>query len=355
MSVERILSVKHVLPLTTIRRERRLPVPGTVPVRLSEKVLPTDVVAEAEVAPRHVFIDLARGLGVSARDVGRYLTRERGERVETGEVIAGPVGITRRTVRAPADGRIVKITDGRVLFEIRPAPYEIRAGFPGTVTATDGSRVVTVETVGALIQAEWGNGLQEWGVIRVVGERPEDQLQTDRLDIELRGAIVVAGICDNPAPLHQAAELSLRGLVLGSMPADLIPVAQRQPFPVMVTDGFGALPMNAPAFELIQSNSGREAALDASMGDRFGARRPEIIIPLPASSRVELPAEFVPLKPGVRVRVVRPPHHGAVGVVREVVPKAVDFPSGIRSRGASVDLEGIGLETIPLANLEILQ
>jgi hypothetical protein len=42
-------------------------------------------------------------------------------------------------------------------------------------------------------------------------------------------------------------------------------------------------------------------------------------------------------------------------VVREVVEEAVAFPSGILARCAAVDLEGIGTETVPLANLEVLQ
>ena len=46
---------------------------------------------------------------------------------------------------------------------------------------------------------------------------------------------------------------------------------------------------------------------------------------------------------------------GAVGQVREVLPKAISLPSGILARCAIVDLDGFGAATVPLANLEILQ
>ncbi len=355
MVLEYLAPVKHVIPLTTIRRERLLPVPGTVAVRVREKVQAQDVLAEADAQPRHIFIDVARGLGVAASQVPQLVTRERGERVEIGDIIAGPVGLARRTVRAPADGRIAALSEGRVLFEVRGRSIEVRAGFPAVVVATDGTRLVTVETTGALIQAAWGNGRQDFGVMRVIGDDPGEPLVTDKLDINLRGAVIVAGNCDNPAPLHQATELSVRGLILGSMASDLIPVVRRLPYAVLILEGFGRIPINSAAYALITSNVGREVAVDARPAQPYDPHRPEMIIPLPASREVGLPDEVVLLVPGVRVRVTRDPYHGAVGVVRELLEHAVEFPSGILARSANVELEGIGDVPVPLANLEVLQ
>ena len=65
--------VSHVVPLTIVRRDRTLPFPGTVTARLNERVQAVDVIAEAETAPRHIFLDLARGLGVSAKEAPGFL------------------------------------------------------------------------------------------------------------------------------------------------------------------------------------------------------------------------------------------------------------------------------------------
>jgi hypothetical protein len=347
--------VLHVSPLTTIRRQRTLPLPGRITVQLNQRVRSSDVVAEVEISPRHEFIDIARGLGVENREVSRYLIRERGERIEKGGVIAGPVGITRRTVRAPSDGRIVAISGGKVLFEVRSKPLMLKAGFPGEIVGTDGTTSVTIETTGALIQGVWGNGRQDFGVMRIIGEGPRDRFLTDQLDIGLRGAVLIAGICDHPAPLYQAKELSIRGLILGGLSGELIPVAQRLPFPIIILEGFGSLPLDAPVWELLSTSRGREAALDANIHNPYDSERPEVIIPLPVVNPVDLPDDIVALARGIRVRVTRAPYQGMVGMVEEIMPQVVSYPSGILARSAKVDLDVFGSTNVPLANLEVLQ
>lgn len=346
--------VAHVLPITTVRRVRTLPVPGSVTVRVNERVQAQDVIAEAELAPRHHFLDLSRGLGVPLREASQHLVKSPGDRVDSGDIIAGPVGLTRRTVRAPADGRIAAMIDGRVLFEARGRPFELRAGFPSVVISTDGVRTVTLEATAALISGVWGNGKQDFGVIRLVGDGPDSGLRTRELDIQFRGAVLVAGYADNPAPLHQATELSIRGLVLGGLASPLIPVARRMPYPILVMEGFGRLPFSEPIYSLLRNNAGREAAVEARLTETYRAERPEIVIPQPANREVDLPEEVIPLGAGKRVRALRGSARGSVGVIREILDRAVGYPSGLLARSAVVDLEGSGPITVPLANLEVI-
>jgi hypothetical protein len=206
-----------------------------------------------------------------------------------------------------------------------------------------------------LIQGVWGNGKQDFGVLRLVGEGPDSRLRPGSLDIQLRGAVLAAGFVDSAAALQQVTELSVRGLILGGLSSELIPAARRLPFPVIVTEGFGEVPISEPVFALLKNNAGREAAIEGRPPEPYELDRPEIIIPLPANRDVKPPDEVVPLAAGLRVRVLRGPERGGVGVVREVMQKAVGYPSGILARSAFVDMEGSGPMAIPLANLEILQ
>jgi hypothetical protein len=352
---EILSSVSHVSPMASIRRERELPFPGTVVARLNEKVLANDVIAEGEQTPSYLFLDLVRSLGVSEKDVARFLLHAAGDRLEAGELIAGPAGVGRRTVRAPAAGRIVTFHRGRLLYEVRGKAIGMRAGFPGMVIGTDGTRSVTLETPGALVQGIWGNGRQDFAMLRTVGGGPAERIRTDQLDINLRGALLIGGILDQAATMQQMTQLTVRGLVVGSVTSDLITQVLRMPFPIVLTEGFGEIPMNSAAYSLLTTNAGREAAIDARLGDPFSLQRPEIIIPLPATRKSELPEEVVALAAGTRVRILRPPYAGAVGVIRELPAKAVDYPSGLLARSALVELEGTGTRSVPLANLEVLQ
>jgi hypothetical protein len=174
------------------------------------------------------------------------------------------------------------------------------------------------------------------------------------LEVNLRGAVLLAGVCDNAAPLHQATELSVRGLILGSITAELIPIALRMVYPILLTEGFGTAPMNRVAYDLLNSNAGREASLEAILREPYSRQLPEVIIPLPASPRLSSPERAIQLAPGVRVRCMRAPYAGTVGTIRHLIPKAETFPSGILARSALVELEGTGPVSIPLSNLEVL-
>jgi len=347
--------ITHVSPLTVIRRELVLPRAGTVLVRLTQKVQGRDVVAECEGDPEYIFLDAARGLGVEIDQVGQYMVKERNVWVEEGDILAQREGLSRRAIRAPGNGRIVILSGGRILFEQTGELFRMRAGFPGNVVETDGIQGVILETVGALIQCSWGNSGQDFGVMRMVGSGPDDRMTTTLLDINLRGAILVAGVCDGEEPLKQAADLSIRGLILGSMQASLISLVRKLPYPVVLTDGFGSRGINAPAFDLLSGNIGREAAVNARSSNPYAFHRPEVIIPLPASPQADIPEEIVLLEPGVRVRILRSSHSGAAGMVREILPDAEIYPSGIRASSALVDLGDLGTVTVPLANLEVLQ
>jgi len=353
----------HIAPLASIRRERRLAVPGQVTVQLHQKVSAEDVVARAVMRPGHHLVDFAGALGLPPDRAARYLVGDPGEEVAEGDTIAGPVGLIRKRVIAPVRGRVVMAENGKVVLEMEARNVELRAGIPGTVVRVEPNEGVTIETVGVLIQGIWGNGKEGWGTLRAITEGPAGELTLEGRDASLSGVVVAAGTCSSTEALEAAARHPLAGLVLGTLSVRLRERAAALGIPVVLTDGFRGQPsssgapagMNPLAFELLKSNSGREAAVDARPLDRRTGHRPEVVIPLPDPGSASTPKEGEALAIGRRVRVLRAPHQGRVGIITALPDRRQTVPSGVRSLVAEVDLAEGERVMAPVANLEILE
>lgn len=346
--------ITHFLPVSPIRRVRLLPAPGRVVVRKGQKVNPTDVVAEAKITAEHILLEVARGLGLPAAKADAYIQQQAGEEVGEGDVIAGPVGIARRVVRAPRAGRVVVAGGGQVLLEVDSRPFELKAGIAGVVSELYEDQGVEIETTGALIQAVWGNGRIDFGLLNVLARSADDVLTPDRLDVSQRGSVVFGGYCKDPEILNSAAEIPLRGLILPSMASALIPLAEKMRYPILVVEGFGKIPMNAAVFKLLTTNARREVALNAENWDRLEGIRPEIVIPLPAPADLPFPKETETFSPGQQVRVLSAQSKGLTGALLALHPGPVVLPSGVRAYAADVRLESGESVVLPLANLEVL-
>ncbi len=350
-----IAPVVHILPLTKIRRERLLPVPGKVLVRRGQKVGTNDVIAEAMLNPEHVLLNIARGLGLPEADADRHLKCRAGMQVAQGDVLAGPVGVAKRVMRAPKDGRVIVAGGGQVLLELDTPPFEVKAGMDGVVLALMGEHGAVIEAVGALIQGVWGNGRIEFGLMDAKLDSPNDEITPNTLDVSMRGSIILGGYCDDVEVLKTAASLPLRGLVLSSMDAALIPWAERMRLPVIVIEGFGRRSLNLAAFNLLSTNERREVCLNAQPWDVYTGNRPEIVIPLPHSSEPELPLEADTFKVGQNIRVISPPHLGDHGSIIDLLEGVIPMPSGISTSAAKIQLDSGEKAVLALANLEIVE
>ena len=127
--------VHHILPLTTILRERVLPINGKVTARLNQKVSTADVVAETSFAREHILLDVGRALNLSPNAADKLIRCKVGDRVAAGAVIASGQGMMRKMVKVPRDGKVVVTGGGQVLIEVGESHMELRAGIPGQCCA----------------------------------------------------------------------------------------------------------------------------------------------------------------------------------------------------------------------------
>lgn len=345
--------VIHILGLTSFRRTRLLPISGQVTARLGQKVVASDVIAEASVPARHILLDVRRTLGYARADEAeRVIVRKEGERVAQGDVIAETGGMFSRIVRAPQAGQVVMISAGRVLLEVESRPMQLQAGAPGTVVEVIQERGVIIETNGALVQGVWGNSRVGEGMLANLLKTPADELTPAMLDVSLRGAVVLGGICLQAETLRAGADLPLRGLILASMSADLVPVASGVEYPVLVLDGFGRVPMNEAAYRLLTTNEKRDAAVNAAFNPVTG-ERPEVILALPGNAPLLQDAAY--FKAGQTVRINGAPYQSRIGVIVQIRPGMTVLPNGLRAPAADIRLDPDAQVTVPLANLEVVQ
>jgi hypothetical protein len=348
----------RVMPLTLIRRERLLPTSGKVMVKVGDRVPATQVVAQADVTGEVRIVNIARALRVPPGKAFRFLKVEEGDDIKAGGVLAarGVLGGTRAT--SPVNGFIKRVdkSAGRVLIQVVAKPMELSAYLPGTVTSIAASQGVTIETMGALIQATVGFGGESFGVLRLVASEPTEILRAKSIDVAAHGAIIVGGAWIDESALQLALQLQAKGVIAGSMEGRLLELARSLPFPIILTEGLGKTPMARPIFKLLQSQSGREAAISGITRTRWGIIRPEIIIPLPSDSKQAAPSALGSLLAiNLRVRVVRGPHQGEVGAVTALFDQPRRIESGARVYGAEVNLDASAKVFVPLTNLEILR
>jgi hypothetical protein len=351
----------HVTLLATLRRERMLPVPGEVLVAPGQRVEAATVVAQAIIPDEHRIIDVARELGVPNEKAAAFMVKQDGEPVKRGEAIAArraAMGLGRRVVASPVSGSIVLSGGGQALVAANSGNFELRAGLPGTITNTLSERGVVVETTGALLEGVWGNGQDQFAVMRAIGSGPQETLLPEHIEVGLRGTLLAVGTLQDPAIFKQLTDTSIRGLILGSLRADLLPTLQKWNIPVLIVDGFGVQGFSLPAYTLLASNNGREVWLNACVWDRFANHRPEVIIPLPSPGQApQPPADGEALQMGKRIRVVRGPLAGQAGTVTALSDRPMTMASGVRTRVATVEFEAgnVAPTFIPFANLEILE
>ena len=346
--------ITRVTERTILRRERLLPEPGEVLVQVGDFVQAMDVVARLHL-PSHIqAVDVVRDLRLRDEDIRPYLTKELGETVKAGEPLAvrrGPLGLGGRAARAPAEGRLWRIVGRWVLLEGEPRPLEVRAYLRGRVVRVVESRGAVVETQAALVEGAWGTGGEGYGVLKVVAGRT-DPLDRAAVDISCRGSVVVCGFLDSAEALQELAKVQAQGVIAGSLRARVLAVAEEVGLPLVVTEGFGTAPMNADAYALLAQHEGDEVSLLGCAPGVHAQRGPEVAIPVPESGE---PAPEPPagVAVGARVRVLRGPHMGKVGVVQALPlhPQPVD---GALRWGARVQLEGGELVFVPWNNLALM-
>jgi hypothetical protein len=217
-------------------------------------------------------------------------------------------------------------------------------------------RGVVIAATGALIEAAWGTGEQSSGRLRVLTGSPDQAMTPELVLPTCQGYVVVGGQLSRRETLQQAARVRVRGMIVGSLHADLFPLLQVLPYPVLLTEGFGKMGMLSQTFSLLQDHDGREAMLSTVSPVSGIARRPEILIPVESTAEF-LSYEHHPLRLtiGSEVRGLRAPYLGQQGRIVALPNSPQLLESGLQQSVAKVELTCGQQAWIPLINLEAIR
>ena len=340
-------------PLTIIRTPRRLSHPGTVLMRTGDSVEPAQIVAQAIIPPDFRIVEVARELDVPLRSANSYLKVERGQAISEGDILASKGGFGSRVCQAPISGKVAGVGRGRLLLQAQPQIVHLNALVPGYIVDAELGEGVVIETVGGLIQALWGNGHEAHGVLRMVVREARHPIRPTHINASSQGSILIGGSTVDGETIQDAKDMRVRGMIVGSVPAGLIPQLREAGFPVIATEGIGTTPMTQTVFDLLRSLDGREASISGDIGNRWHQTRPYIVIPMPMQVGQVIRAD-TPLAIGDRVRILRGAYRGRSGTIHEMLARHVQLETGAHLPGASVDIGEGEPVRVPYANLERL-
>lgn len=356
--------------IATIRKVRELSIPGTVTVGVGDRVRAGDIVAYADQAGEVLMLRVAEKLGIDPSEVERGLRVSVGQSIAAGQVVcehAGLFGLFRSTFIAPADGVVDFVTarTGHIGLRLPSKRLELNAYIDGTVVEVVPGKGVTLETRGAIIQGIFGVGGERVGTLAALPIPPHELISEEHVAGLAPGTIVIGGTCPSGAALRAAAARGVVGMIVGSIDDralaeylgyDLgiaLTGDEAVSMSVIVTEGFGTMPMAERTRSLLTGFAGRRASINGATQVRAGALRPEILVPHGEGGDEDVDATLRGLVVGAPIRLIRVPYFGLRATVVELPREAARIDTGAFARVLVAQLQDGRRVVVPRANVEI--
>ncbi|HBY18021.1 MAG TPA: hypothetical protein DEH00_02505 [Candidatus Marinimicrobia bacterium] len=363
-----------VLAKTMLTKTRRLPLKGNVKVKKGDLVKADDIVAHTDL-PGNVFpVNVANFLNVDPSELDDFMIRKEGDVIRKGDILAetkGIFGLFKSSVKSPVAGTLdsySKVT-GQAIIRENPIPVNIHAYIDGVIDEVIPEEGVVIRTTAAFVQGIFGIGGERRGAIKILTDKPGGTLTADLIDDSCKGKVLVGGAFMTLDAFKKAEKIGVEGIIVGGFNykdiKDIvgydIGVAITGEEPVqttlIVTEGFGEIPMAEQTFNLLKDHEEEVASINGATQIRAGVIRPEVIICLDeiADNKIKS-ADVKGMDIGTVVRVIRAPYFGLLGEVTELPHALQKLESGSMARVAKVKIYKQNKEVmLPRANLEIYE
>ncbi len=353
-----------------IRKVRRLPMKGNILVKEGDRTKASQPVAEADIQGIMGTVKVSSILGINPDMTAAAMVLKEGDSVEKGDLLAKHsafFGLLKSACKSPYSGKIEMINPltGSVGIRLPSTKVRLTAYLPGTVTEVSGGDTVVIEADGALLQGIFGIGGEGFGTITMLAGSPDAVVLPEQITGKHKGCLLVCGASIGIEVLRKAQAVGAAGLIAGAMPDTNIKAYlgrdigvaitgdENIPMSVILTEGFGSIPMSDKAFGLLKSCEGQEASFNGATQIRAGVMRPEVI----TAAREKAGAAEAPdydLKPGRSVRITSYPYFCMTGVITELPEEPRSIETGAKVRIMKVRLADGRTVDIPRSNAEII-
>lgn len=362
---------------TTVRKLRRLPILGEVMVKEGEVVTETSIVAKALIPSDPVVLNVALQLNSPAKETNKLINKKEGDTVKKGEIIAERmqyIWFGKKVCKSPINGTVeyISLGAGSVILRGEPNPLSLNAYVPGRVVEILPKEGVIVENQSALIQGIFGIGGETHGIIKMGVTSPEAVLRADQITNDYNGAVIVAGSIIRIQAIKKAVQVGAKAIIVGGIDhLDITQLLGRQigvaitgnedvGLTLIITEGFGEMPMARKTFDLLNKHEGKLACLNGATQIRAGVMRPEIIVPLDldlkaTSERDEREdTRTGGMELGTPIRIISEPYFGQLGTVKTLPVDLTTVETESLVRVLEVELEDGTSIMVPRANVELI-
>ena len=362
-----------VLKKTIFKKERILPLKGDVLVKSGDQLTPDTIVASTNLPGNVQMLKVSNILNIDPKDVVESLQVKEGQEVKKGDIIAetsGIFGMFKSSVESPVDGTIESISQstGRVVVREAPIPVEVDAYVSGVVDEVVENEGIVLKSNAAFIQGIFGIAGEKRGDLLLVSSGPGEELTTDQITADMKGKILIGGSFLSLDAYKKALSVQVAGIVVGGfnyydLKAILgynlgvaITGTEKLNTALIVTEGYGSIPMSEATFSLLKENDGKAASINGATQIRAGVIRPEIVIPIDSGNTEDDSKSKMPegIQEGSTVRVIRSPNFGKIGKVTSLPAELNKMESETLVRVAEINIDGKNI-LIPRANLEMVE
>lgn len=360
---------------TTVASRRILPLLGDVVVKKGDVLKAEDVVARTHLPGKVHAINAVNRLGIQPKDLKEYMLKKEGDAVQKDEIIAETkpwIKFLKTVLLAPITGTIETISTvtGQILLREPPKPIEVHAYTDGTVIEVMEKEGVIMETTATFIQGIFGVGGETMGELVIAVDKPDETLTADRIQPAYKDKIIVGGAYIQYDAIDKAKKMGIRGIIAGGLDDEdlkkllgydlgvAITGSEEIGITLIITEGFGKIPMAYRTFELLKSRTGAKTSINGATQIRAGVVRPEIIIPFDKTSTTT-EAMDKPINRGMEVgdpiRIIRVPYFGKIGKIKSLpfAPQKIETEAIVRT--LEVEFPDGSTASVPRTNVEMIE